>query len=85
MMIKQKYICWKDGDRWMGHREVCPGYWNQGHTEAELKEHLSDLFRMMRKLSLRGGIADKAIQSLFKLSRHRPQVWIATAALAASR
>jgi predicted RNase H-like HicB family nuclease len=44
-MIKQRYIYWQDDDAWLGYLEEYPDYWTQGESEAELKEHLIDLYK----------------------------------------
>ncbi|MGI8739738.1 MAG: type II toxin-antitoxin system HicB family antitoxin [Gammaproteobacteria bacterium] len=43
-MTKQKYVYGKDDDSWLGYLQEFPDYWTQGETEAELKEHLVDLY-----------------------------------------
>ena len=44
-MIRQRYLYWQDNDAWLGHLEEYPDYWTQGESEAELKEHLIDLYK----------------------------------------
>jgi predicted RNase H-like HicB family nuclease len=44
-MIKQSYIYWQDDDAWLGYLEEYPDSWTQGESEAELKEHLIDLYK----------------------------------------
>jgi predicted RNase H-like HicB family nuclease len=45
VMITQRYIYWQDDDAWLGYLEEFPDYWTQGESEAELKEHLIDLYK----------------------------------------
>jgi predicted RNase H-like HicB family nuclease len=44
-MVKQRYIYWQDDDAWLGYLEEYPDHWTQGESEAELKEHLIDLYK----------------------------------------
>jgi hypothetical protein len=39
-----KIVVWQDGDAWLGYLQDYPDYWTQGTTEADLKEHLKDLY-----------------------------------------
>lgn len=58
-MIKQKYIFWKDENRWLGYLEEYPDYWTQGETEEDLKANLLDIYK-----DLTGG----AIQNIRKVA-----------------
>lgn len=40
-----EFVCWKEGDVWLGYLEAWPDYWTQGETIEDLKDHLEDLFR----------------------------------------
>jgi predicted RNase H-like HicB family nuclease len=44
-MIRQRYVYWQEGDAWLGYLEEYPDYWTQGESEAELKDHLIDLYK----------------------------------------
>lgn len=44
-MIKQRYVYWQDDESWLGYLEEFPDYWTQGDSEADLKAHLSDLYK----------------------------------------
>lgn len=39
------YTFWQDGPFWIGYLDDYPDYWTQGESEADLKEHLRDLFQ----------------------------------------
>ncbi|MEO0852869.1 MAG: type II toxin-antitoxin system HicB family antitoxin [Cyanobacteria bacterium J06648_11] len=43
--MKVGYVYWKDEAMWLGYLEEYPDYWTQGHSEAELKENLLDIYR----------------------------------------
>lgn len=58
-MIKQKYIFWKDENRWLGYLEEYPDYWTQGETEEDLKANLLGIYK-----DLTGG----AIQNIRKVA-----------------
>ena len=52
MIVKQKYVFWKDEDMWIGYLEEFPDYWTQGETEAELQENLIDFYEVAASLLL---------------------------------
>ena len=39
-----KYVHWQEGESWLGHLEDYPDYWSQAETQADLVEHLKDLY-----------------------------------------
>lgn len=45
--MKKKYVYWRDDDMWLGYLEEYPDYWTQGETEAELREHLLDIYETL--------------------------------------
>ena len=44
-MMNIRYVCWQDGDRWLGYLEEHPDYQTQGESLADLEEHLRDLHK----------------------------------------
>lgn len=40
-----EYVCWQDGDAWLGFLRDFPDHWTQGETLDDLIEHLEDLYR----------------------------------------
>jgi predicted RNase H-like HicB family nuclease len=43
-MPSEKIIIWQEDGAWLGHFQDYPDYWTQGESEADLKEHLRDLY-----------------------------------------
>ena len=39
-----KFVCWQDGDSWLGYLQDFPNYWTQGESLDDLREHLLDLY-----------------------------------------
>lgn len=39
------YTYWVDGAQWVGFLDEYPDYWTQGESEADLREHLADLYQ----------------------------------------
>ena len=44
IIVKAKYIYWKEGDWWLGYLEDYPDYLTQGATLKELMDNLRDLY-----------------------------------------
>jgi predicted RNase H-like HicB family nuclease len=40
-----KFVCWQDDQAWLGYLQDYPGYWTQGESLEDLKEHLKDLYQ----------------------------------------
>jgi hypothetical protein len=49
-MKGQRFTYWQDGQFWLGYLEEFPDYPTQGESLEDLKEHLRDLYRELRKL-----------------------------------
>ena len=43
-MQSAKIIVWEEDGTWLGYFQEYPDYWTQGESEADLKEHLRDLY-----------------------------------------
>jgi hypothetical protein len=43
-MQSAKIIVWEEDGSWLGFFQDYPDYWTQGESEADLKEHLRDLY-----------------------------------------
>jgi len=43
-MRAQRYVCWQDGEAWLGYLEEFPDYVTQGDSLDDLKEHLRDIY-----------------------------------------
>ncbi len=39
-----RYVYWQENDHWLGYLEQFPGYWTQGETLEDLREHLRNLY-----------------------------------------
>jgi len=50
-MKGQRFVYWQDDQFWLGYLEEFPDYPTQGESLEDLKEHLRDLYRELRKLS----------------------------------
>lgn len=44
VMAVVKYVSWQEDGLWMGYLQEFPDYWTQGESEADLREHLADLY-----------------------------------------
>jgi len=44
IMVRKKYIYWKDNQMWLGYLEEYPDYLTQGETLEELKDNLKDIY-----------------------------------------
>ena len=40
-----RYVYWQDGDAWIGYLDEYPDYMTQGHSFADLEEHLRDIYK----------------------------------------
>jgi predicted RNase H-like HicB family nuclease len=49
-MQSVKSVYWQEEDAWLGYLQDWPGYWTQGESLDDLREHLKDLY-----LELSGG------------------------------
>ena len=39
-----KFVHWEEDGFWLGYLQDYPGYWTQGETLEDLKDHLRDLY-----------------------------------------
>jgi hypothetical protein len=46
---KVKVVIWEEDGAWIGYLQDYPDYWTQGGSRADLREHLKDLFRDIRR------------------------------------
>jgi hypothetical protein len=53
-MVTVKYVCWQDGDAWLGYLQDYPDYWTQGESIDDLKDHLRDLYQDLTSGSIPG-------------------------------
>jgi predicted RNase H-like HicB family nuclease len=44
-----RIVVWEDDGAWLGYLQDYPDYWTQGETLEDLKEHLEDLYRDIKK------------------------------------
>ena len=47
-----KYVCWQDGNTWIGYLEEYPDYRTQGETKDELKDNLKDIYKELTSGSI---------------------------------
>jgi predicted RNase H-like HicB family nuclease len=43
-MKSRLFICWRDGDAWLGYLDEFPDYLTQGESFEDLKNHLGSLY-----------------------------------------
>lgn len=49
-----KIVLWEEDGGWLGYLQDYPDYWTQGETEADLRDHLQDLYRDLTSGTLSG-------------------------------
>jgi hypothetical protein len=47
-LASTRYVCWQDGNHWLGYFEEFPNYMTQGESLQDLTEHLKDLYQDLR-------------------------------------
>ncbi len=51
-MISLEYVCWKDGEFYLGYLTEYPSFWTQAYTRAELMINLASLLSDMDEMGL---------------------------------
>ena len=62
-MQTTRFVYWEEDGAWLGYLQEFPGYWTQGETLEDLKEHLRDLYVDLTSGELPGirKVADLAV------------------------
>ena len=57
-MTVVKFVSWQEDGYWLGYLQDYPDYWTQGTSEADLRDHLADLYAdLSGKTAPSGGLA----------------------------